>query len=71
LLSAAETPSSSPALWQPLTSDNSALNVGELAVLGNLFCDPQVIDALIEKFGRNEWLPQLTTSLESVLGTQP
>jgi hypothetical protein len=71
LLSAAETPSSSPALWQPLTSDNSALNVGELAVLGNLFCDPPVIDALIEEFGSNEWVLQLTASLESVLRTQP
>ena len=71
LLSVAETPSSSPVLWQPLASENSAFNVGELAVLGNLFCDPPVIDALIEKFGSNEWVPQLTASLESVLRTQP
>ena len=69
LLSVAETPSSSPVLWQPLASENSAFNVGDLAVLGNLFCDPPIIDALIEKFGRNEWVPQLTESLESVLRT--
>jgi hypothetical protein len=69
LLSVAETPSSSPVLWQPLASENSAFNVGDLAVLGNLFCDPTVIDALIEKFGRNEWVPKLTESLESVLRT--
>jgi hypothetical protein len=71
LLSTAETPSSSPALWQPLASDNSSLTVGDTVVLGNLFCDPPVIDALIEQFGRNEWVSQLTESLESVLGTQP
>ena len=71
LLSTAETPSSSPALWQPLASDNSSLTVGDTAVLGSLFCDPPVIDALIEKFGLNEWMSKLTESLEWVSRPQP
>ena len=71
LLSTSETPSSSPALWQPLASDNSSLTVGDTAVLGSLFCDPPVIDALIEKFGLNEWMSKLTESLEWVSRPQP
>ncbi|MCX6526000.1 MAG: ATP-grasp domain-containing protein, partial [Actinobacteria bacterium] len=71
LLSTAETPSSSPALWQPLASEDSSLTAGDLAVLGSLYCDPPVIDSLIKKFGLNDWMSKLTESLESVLRTQP
>ncbi|KLR62702.1 ATP-grasp domain [Actinobacteria bacterium IMCC26207] len=71
LLSAAATSTSFPVLWQPLASENSTLNVGDLAVLGSLYCDPPVIDSLIKKFGLNDWMSKLTESLESVLRTQP
>jgi len=68
LLSHVSTPTSSEALWQPLVSSRSPVTVGDFVVLGNLFCDPHTIHAVVEKSGPNAFVAQLSQTLLGMTG---
>lgn len=63
LLLGSETPTSAPVLWSPLMTPTIATEAGDLLVLGNLFGDPKVIDALISQWGVDGWVPGLIKRL--------